>query len=172
MQRVQGSAAFRNLARIVLICGPDPQTPGRFLMALDKNNLSAPIPALAYQISARPGPFDVGHLTWDSQPVQGDADQLLAVRKTTPQERRNEAVALLVEMLKDGPRPAAEVELAAENRGIPERTLNRARVELGVVAKQERTKEGKLGPSYLQLDENVRQSVNPMTALNAAGVNF
>lgn len=145
--RAQGSVAFVAQARTVLVCGKDEQVPGRFVFASVKNNLGPEAATLAYRI------IENG-LTWEDAPVEGTADQLLAVDEPatrTESRERGEAAAFLRDLLHDGPKASRQVETDAKANGISQRTLWRAKAELGVRAERSRTVEGNTGPWYWQL---------------------
>jgi hypothetical protein len=144
IHRILGSVAFSNQARLVLGCGIDPRAHGQsnFIMASVKNSVGAKPPTLAYRIETRIQRYDdgraieVGGLTWDKDPVEGDVNQLLNPKRPMPRHERDEATAFLLETLKDGPVAFKDIERAAQQRGIADRTLKRAKGELGIVAEQ------------------------------------
>lgn len=140
LHRVQGSVAFVAQARIVLAVGEDPEQPGRRLFVGVKNNLGPKASPLAFRIS------DAG-LTWDSDaPVESDADRLLAgYEPTTRTERRalETAAQFLRDALAEAPLPSKQLEADAKANGIAQRTLWRAKDELGVKANQAATQSGR-----------------------------
>jgi hypothetical protein len=134
--RTGGSIGFVGAARGQLLVAPDPEDEARRILVANKNNLTAPPPALAYRITEDP-PGAGARVLWDPEPVaEGlDADALLAGSGEDPAERRD-ADALLRELLADGERPSAEILKAARANGIAERTLDRAKRRLGVRAQR------------------------------------
>src|SRR5262249_9507339 len=88
LNRAQGSIAFVAAARVVLVFDQDPYVPGRPLLVSIKNNLGPEAPALAFRIT------EAG-LRWDTEPVVGTADALLAqdeaLTRTESKEREQAA---------------------------------------------------------------------------------
>jgi len=110
--------------------GEDGNAPGWRLLAAVKNNLGPLAPALAFRIS------DAG-LIWEPTPVEGVADVLLAGDEMESRSaRRERAVAeqFLRDLLADGPVKSTEVYKDAKANGIAQRTLWRAKLDLGVIA--------------------------------------
>ena len=130
LNRVQGNVAFVGQARTVLVVGEDVTTPGRRLLAAVKNNLGPHPPTLAFRIS------DAG-LTWEPSPVEGTADTLLASEAMESRSARRErtvAEQFLHDLLAHGPVKSTDVYKDAKANGIAQRTLWRAKVDLGVIA--------------------------------------
>jgi putative DNA primase/helicase len=147
LYRVQASVAFVAQARTVLAVGEDPETPGRRLVAPLKNNLGPLPPVLAFRIG------DAG-LQWEPGIVEGTADRLLAQDEgatRSEQQERDGAKAFLRDLLSHGPVASKQVMADAKANGIAQRTLWRAKVELGIVAERTRTTEGNTGPWYWAL---------------------
>jgi len=132
LYRTGGSIAFVGAARVQLLVGTDPEDATRRVLAPGKNNLAPPPAALAYRL-LEDAPGDPPRLVWDPDPVVAglDADTLLAGAADDPGERQD-ADALLRELLADGERPSTELQQAARAHGVSERTLERARRRLGV----------------------------------------
>lgn len=144
LNRAQGSIAFVAVARIVLAVGEDPEQPGRRLLASVKNNLGPDAPALAFQITDR-------GLMWDARPIEGNADRLLAIDEPvtrTEQREREDAKAFLRDVLANGAMASKRIEGDAKANGISQRTLWRAKAELGIAAERSRTVDGNTGPWY------------------------
>jgi putative DNA primase/helicase len=135
LYRPGGSIAFVASARSVLAVTTDPDaadSPRRFLVPL-KMNLAPKPPTLAFAIAGVPPRVD-----WEPEPVQG-IDAEAAMRGPSAEEpehrsERDEAASFLREELADGPRGAQELKAAARNIGIADRTLMRAKHDLGVAA--------------------------------------
>ncbi|HEV8642372.1 MAG TPA: AAA family ATPase [Methylomirabilota bacterium] len=127
LYRALGSIAFVAAARVVLALGKDPEDEDRRILVTVKNNLTTPAPALAFTLTR-------GVLDWYADPVDGmDADALLSPATEEPGERQD-AKAFLEELLADGDVRATEALKAARAHGVSERTLRRARRDLGVTA--------------------------------------
>lgn len=132
LYRVGGSIGFVGLARSVLLAAVDPEG-GRRAIAPLKCNLAAMPAPIEYRID------EEGRFWWGHHAGELTADHLL--RPARPEKyggARLEAEAFLRETLADGPRPAIDVEVLAEERGIAEATLKRARKSLGVQTQKTR----------------------------------
>jgi putative DNA primase/helicase len=145
-QRVLGAAAWRNVARSVLVAGKLPEDQGEgFGVLVEKNNLSAkPVP-LGYWIEEaraiqRGIQSDTSRLVWFEQSPDVGADDLLPHRATTrgrPAIERDQAEAWLLEVLEPGPLPAEVLQAKAADQPFSWRTVETAKKELGIVAYQE-----------------------------------
>lgn len=134
LYRVGGSIGFVGLARSVLLAAIDPED-GRRAIAPLKCNLAAMPAPIEYRID------DEGRFWWGQASGELTADHLLrSVRPERYGGARSAAESFLREVLADGPRRANEVDALAEEAGISEATLKRARRALRVQTK--RTKDG------------------------------
>ncbi|MCO6047950.1 AAA family ATPase [Aeoliella sp. ICT_H6.2] len=127
-----GSRAFTGLARSVWHLSRDPDDDQRRLLLPGKSNLAASTTGLAFTIAGEPA-----SVHWDDEPVQMSADDALARETgnaTGEMSALDEAVAWLAEYLATGPHPGKAVRKAAEADGIANRTLDRARGKLRVIA--------------------------------------
>ena len=126
---ISGSHAYRDAARSIWLFALDDNDPGRRLMVCDKHNWAEQRPlGLAYRIEA-------GRIQYEAEPLDMTADELL-VQGT--QKSLDIACAWLVAQLSTGPQSATNIQIAATVKGIPERTLNRAKKCLSIVS----TKDG------------------------------
>jgi hypothetical protein len=125
LYRGLGSIDFTAAARSVLLAGRDPNDPNRRALVQIKNSLAPEGPALAYAIDAvRFEWAGLSNLT---------AGSLLAADSGDPERSaRDEARDLLAAVLADGPVPAKAAQKQAREAGVTERTLYRAKAELGV----------------------------------------
>ena len=140
IDQVMGSLAFTALSRsawaFIEEKTGDGAPTGRKLMAKIKQNITAPVDALAYQLSG----IDLGNgisapkVDW-GEVIEGTADDLMSGGVKTG-TKIAAAIAFLGEMLADGPVPAATINKAAREAGIAEKTLSRAKVELNVESYQ------------------------------------
>lgn len=129
INRVIGSIAFVAAARATWLVGTDPDDEQRRLFLPIKNNL-AQANGLAFTLeSAGNG---VARVSWDESPVFVTADEIDDV----DQSPRSEAVDWLRGMLADGAKPSPTILSQAKADGISEKTLRRAKKELGVTAKR------------------------------------
>ena len=131
--RATGSLAFTAAARMVFAVAKDGDNSTRRLLLPVKSNLSSEVPGLAYSVLE-----DIVHkqpvLSWEAGTVQRTADEVLATQPVGAEERgaRAEAKEFLRSLLRDGPVPVKHVLRQAKDAGISEKTLRRAKDELGV----------------------------------------
>jgi putative DNA primase/helicase len=141
LHRFIGSIAFVGAPRIALAVIEDEQN-GRRLLLHAKNNLAPPPQGLAYRIKEKIV-GEVGHavtapyVVWDSDPVTITANEALAADAGSGADKgfpREEAKDFLQQMLADGPQDVDALNAQAKALGIAEKTLKRARADLGVRA--------------------------------------
>jgi hypothetical protein len=124
-----GSVDFTAACRSVLLVGVDPQNHDRRAVVHIKSNIAEFGPSQGYEI--REGSF-----FW-----AGESD-LTAARILAPEPGGDSHAALedakdfLKQVLADGPVPAKQVFREAEEGGISEKTLRRAKAELGIRVKR------------------------------------
>jgi putative DNA primase/helicase len=141
--RISDSLAFGATARHVYAVVDDAENK-RKLVVRGKNNLATTAQkALAYSFGLR----DVGtdkatgaiiqapHILWHAQHVDVTAAEAMSAAKSPA--ARDEAKKFLADYLAAGPVPAKEIEEAAAAHGISERTLRRARNDIGVTVRKE-----------------------------------
>jgi hypothetical protein len=129
LYRGGGSIGFMGACRSAWLLARDPNVPSRRVLAQLKNNLAAPQPSLSFSFS---DPAEVAPtLTWHGR-CAWDADGLLAgaLRGSALTRPRQRARDFLVANLEDGPRTSRELWELAQEQGLSERTLDRARIEL------------------------------------------
>ena len=145
--RAQGTVAFVAQARTVLAVGEDPAQSGRRLLVPVKNNLGPAAPALAFRIG------EAG-LAWEAGTVEGTAEALLVgddVETRSARQEREDAGTFLRRLLAEGPVASRQVEADAKANGIAQRTLWRAKAELGIVAERGKSQDGKTAAWYWML---------------------
>ena len=126
---ITGSQAFSDAVRTVWLVGLDRDNAKRRLMLPSKNNLAEMHGSgLAYTI-------ELGRVLWEPAPVLMAADDLL-VEDSDPTPR-DEAQAWLQHRRQAGPQAASEVIKAGKSDGIAEKTLRRAKKDLGVLSVQQ-----------------------------------
>lgn len=131
IHRGLGSIGILGVVRVGLLAAPHPSVPELHVLAVTKTNLGSRPPALGYRMQET-APGRVG-LKW-TKPLGITADQLgVQGDSLRPRDR---AADWLVTELAGGPRRAAELYALAAIDNIPERTLIRARAELGVKSHQ------------------------------------
>jgi hypothetical protein len=124
-----GSIGIIAAARSGLLVAPDPDSPDHRVLACTKANLAATPLALRFTLQA--DDEGVCRVVWcGTSAVQ--ADDLL--RPADPEERGalEEACVVLVNLLKDGPKPADRCKFEALVAGVSQATLLRAKHRLGV----------------------------------------
>ena len=124
-----GSRAFTGIARAVWHLSADSQDKQRRLLLPGKCNLAASQPGLAFSITGQPGAIE-----WQSEPVDMTADEALAREQADSEQGSalDEAKAWLQDYLSSGPKAGGAVQAAAKATGISNRTLSRAKKNLGV----------------------------------------
>jgi len=130
LYRGGGSIGFLGACRSGWLVGADPAEPGRRVLAQVKNNLAPPQPSLAFTVETSDG---CPRLCWQgTSPLT--ADELVATGpRPGPVRPRDQAQDFLADFLQDGPRTSRELWPAAQEVGLSERTLYRARQQLKVV---------------------------------------
>lgn len=138
VQRIAGSGAFAQIARVVLSIGTHPEdadkeTGKRRIMLVSKNNYGQRDVGQAYEIETRsngqPG------LVWQAGLVTMDADEI--ARRPTGgrehQDRRGEAVDALRDLLALGEQNAATITATLQDTGLGRRQIDHAASVLNVI---------------------------------------
>jgi hypothetical protein len=124
------SIAFLAACRSAWVVAPGPQAPKRGVLAQQKNNLAPPQPSLGFEVLGPEGATPT--ISWLG-PCDWTAEQLLAASPPAaslpPRDRAREFLAAFLE---EGPRTSRELWTAAQELGLPERTLYRAKAELSI----------------------------------------
>jgi hypothetical protein len=111
-----------------------------------KNNIGQKPLGRAYRIATKEigNGITAAYVKWDDAPVDYSADQAIAANNAALKggSALEDAKEFLRELLADGPVNAKEGDRAAKANGIAERTLYRARKDLGVTAKHDDSFEG------------------------------
>lgn len=118
-----GSIAFSAACRSEWLVARIPQAGGRCVLAQQKNNHAPYQPSLAYEL--RPDRDDKAELFWHGQ-TEWTATQVLSRHRPKLDTRLEEAIAFLQGFLPGNPKNSREVWVAAEERGIREKTIRRA----------------------------------------------
>jgi hypothetical protein len=142
LQRLGGSIGIAAAARSVLLLTRDPDDPdgeqgARRVLAHVKSNLGPLATSLRYEIE--PATVDYGFaerletarmIECGESPYTGA--ELLAAPRAERGAKLKEAIAFLEAELQQGRRPVREIDQSAEQLGIAEQTLRRAKEQLGV----------------------------------------
>lgn len=151
LQRVGGSIGITGAARSVLLLARDPEDPDgevgqRRVLAHVKSNygperISRALRIEPFLIDPKGDHIETSRIVDEGESPHLGRDLLVAVDRD--EGKRGEAVAFLFEELHGGPRPPLEVIESGKARGFSERTVKRAKKELGV--RSERVGFGKDG---------------------------
>lgn len=136
----QGAGAIDviGVARCGLLVAQDPNDPSLKVIAHSKHNLSERMASLTYRLSGG-GEGRQPRFEWAG--TSGlTADDLLGAGSGSGTNARKEAKDFLREVLADGERPAAEIQSMAEDEGFSERTLKRAKRDLGIASRLSKDK--------------------------------
>ncbi|MCR9296359.1 MAG: bifunctional DNA primase/polymerase [bacterium] len=124
IDKVVGSIGFVAAARVAWMFAKDPDNEQQVLMLPIKNNLSQRQSGLCYSIIDN-------RCCWSDGEVFVSADDIDDTENVTP---RDEAKRWLEDKLKDGGYAAASIWKEAKADGIAEKTLKRAKKDLGIVS--------------------------------------
>jgi putative DNA primase/helicase len=128
-----GSVAWTAVARVEFIVGRDPQDEsGRLrVLAQSKNNLSPEAGSLAYTID-EDDEWKVGVVRWEGASLVGARNLTAEGEAPDALADRLDARELLRVVLADGPVASKQIIADAREAGIGERTLRKAKADLGV----------------------------------------
>lgn len=130
--RTRGSLGLLSLARTALRLTRHPDDPDLRVLAVTKNSLGPPPASLGFRLAAGAGPA----LQWTGA-VDLTAEELCGASASEMRRRpRERAAAFLQEALASGPRPVAELEKLAAEKGLSWRTIERAKEMLRFQAEQ------------------------------------
>jgi hypothetical protein len=131
--RSLGSGAFVQVARIELRVCEDPEDPERRLLLPVKNNLAA-APGLAYRIKSSDN--GAGFAVWEEGTVDLTIAEVESEGGAEDRSAVDEAQAWLLSFLSEGAVKASEAKRKANQDGISERTLKRAKKTMEIVTEQ------------------------------------
>jgi putative DNA primase/helicase len=130
-----GSFAFVAAPRVAFFVTSEPETERRLLLPV-KNNIGVKALGLGYHIGTKTVTNGIvaPNIMWSEEPVDVTADQAIAASNAALGDggSMKEAKEFLRDLLANGRIDAKDGEEAAEANGIAERTLKRAKKELGV----------------------------------------
>ncbi|MCI0701936.1 MAG: AAA family ATPase [Planctomycetia bacterium] len=127
VHRGQGSMGIIAAARTGLLAARHPADPTLGVLAVTKTNVGGSPASIGYRLKSDAAGRAVVEWTGVAELSADGLGQPLAAELPM----RERAVAWLCEQLANGPRKATELFVAAGEAGIPERTLKRAKQELG-----------------------------------------
>jgi hypothetical protein len=135
LYRGGGSIGIIGAARSGLVVAQDPEDPERRILAANKHNLSKAAPSLAFRVETAPN--GAARVAWDGTSGLSAGDVLKEPEDPERMSMLSEARAFLLEELADGPMAAELTKKDARSVGVSERTLKRAKRELGVKSRKE-----------------------------------
>jgi putative DNA primase/helicase len=140
LNRVLGSIAITGAARAAYMVGKDPKDDNRRVLISLKNNLAPEAAPIAYRLAS----VMVGNgvaasrVEWDSADATMTAgDVLAAADGGGDRSARDEAAALLQELLAGGPVLQADIKSECDAAGLSWATVKRAKKAAGVIASRE-----------------------------------
>lgn len=131
LYRGGGSIGIIGAARAALLVAPDPEDETRRILAVSKSNLGALPPALAYRVEGDAA-TGAARIAWEGTTAHTAADLLATPVDDEERGARTDAADFLRELLEPGPVAATEVRRFGRQAGISDRTLERAKRDLGV----------------------------------------
>lgn len=131
-----GSMDVIGAARSAFLVTQHPDNPNQKLVLHVKHNIAERGKSWVYELGQE-SDDSLPVLKWvGSSPIT--IDDLMSREEGSRKSSLESAVDFLKQELNDGPRPAADIQEKAERLDIAKRTLDRAREEIGVVARKRR----------------------------------
>jgi hypothetical protein len=149
--RISDSMAFGATSRHAYAVIDDPENKRKLLVKAKNNLAPRNQKALAYDFGTRNVGSDpetkeeiwAPYVLWHPHPVDVTATEAMrAANESKSPAARDDAKNFLENFLADGPKLKTEIEEAADANCISERTLRRAKSDLGIVAEKTGLKEG------------------------------
>ncbi|MEM4406874.1 MAG: AAA family ATPase [Candidatus Methanomethylicaceae archaeon] len=136
LYRGMGSIGLTATARSALLLASDPKDPKKLVLIPYKNNLSRGSASWACQIEEVE---TVPYIKWlgpsNYRPEDLMDEQDTGIEKYNLDEAKN----FLMEFLRDGPKLSKDILKQAKEQGLSERTLRRAKQQLGITSSPEHT---------------------------------
>ncbi|MGU7838700.1 bifunctional DNA primase/polymerase [Burkholderia sp. AW33-5] len=139
LNRVTGSGAFAAQARAVYIVARDSEDDTIRTMSPAKNNVGDDRTSFFFTVEGVTlnSGIATSKAVWQERTEERSADEALERKKGRDTDTAmGRAARFIHEQLQDGPKPSKEVQSAAKDASISEKTLRRARETLGVVTKK------------------------------------
>jgi putative DNA primase/helicase len=130
MYRTVGSIGFTALARCVFAVAKDLENSNRRLVIPVKNNLGNDQFGLAYEIHV--SELNAPYVVWEPEAITISADDALTNNRDDETLERSAAAGFLKDLLSAGPMTAKEIRRSADDAGHAWRTVQRARIKLGI----------------------------------------
>jgi hypothetical protein len=131
------SIEWRAAARSVLLCGSDPDNPQRRALTQSKNTFGPISEAIGYEIKPDATSPTGARFNWSGVSSLTAARILSVMVTDDDRAARVTACDFLKEALSNGERLADDIKAEATAEGISDRTLRRARLDLGVSYRRE-----------------------------------
>ncbi|MFH1108727.1 MAG: AAA family ATPase [Planctomycetota bacterium] len=134
--RIIGSIAFNAAARATWIVVRDEEPSQRRLLLPVKWNLCREPTGLAYEIQPYDHDAEIPVLHWQAGAVTVRADDALSATQPKTKRLRDDVMGWIADRLAGGPVLSATMEAEIERRDFNDRTVDRAKRELGVVSRR------------------------------------
>lgn len=129
--KILGSVAYNNVARVTLGVMLDPENPSRRIMTMAKNNLSTCQSALAYTVTD-------GVVHWESDPFEMKADDLMgASSRSSNDVAKREAIAHIRAALAHGPLAWDDLVATCANMGTNRNSIEKYKGDAGAISRRE-----------------------------------
>lgn len=150
LYRGGGSIGFVGVARVALIMAKHPEDESRRVLAVNKTNLMALPPALAFSLE------DSGQgaalVSWEGTTSHTAESLVGRDRDDDRSSALDEALTFLQDLLADGPVLSTAVQKAARDAGLAWDTVRRAQRKLKIVPEKAKTQDGKwVWPQIIEL---------------------
>jgi hypothetical protein len=175
LMRVTGSLAFVAAARAAYVVAKDREAGNRRLFLPLKNNVGNDRTGLAFtvqeaQVASPVGPIETARVVWDAEAITVTADEAMA-NSVAPEERTaaEEAETWLRALLTEegGKVDRRDVMKAAHAMGFKDRTVHRARENLGLAVVQSGF--GKDKRSFWNWPESLNRANEPQSCQPQSG---
>lgn len=123
--RGNGSVAFVNCPRFVLLAAEDPDAKGNYVLSRTKGNHGPPPPSISYSIVQPPG-SDVAQIVWGDE-SEHDSDSLLRARPGPAPVKTQAAETFLIEALSSGFKTKDLILAQAQELGISRTVMYEAK---------------------------------------------
>jgi putative DNA primase/helicase len=142
IHRVGGAGAFIGVARASWLFARDPETQAKRFMLPLKNNYAKESSSLGYRVDEKPVKIEndnvpTPYIEWLDE-TDLDVDEIISAPRKRASSR-TDAKAFLKALLAGGPHDASAIYAAAGAERVSERTLDRAKADLGVESRKKGT---------------------------------
>jgi hypothetical protein len=131
------SIEWRAAARSVLLCGSDPDNPQRRALTQSKNTFGPMSDAIGYEIKPDATSPTGARFSWSGVSDLTASRILSGMATDDDKAARQRACDMLREALADGERLSDDIKAEAKASGISNRTLDRAKADVGILWRRE-----------------------------------